>query len=305
MRPKLLGKASSKAQSAMEYLMTYGWAILVIAVVLGVLYSLGIFNPSNFAPKAQPGSCQVLRPNGPGTGSNVNLGGTCTGTLPQYVGVFNSNTAYTPVSGFSSSTYVTAYSPLHGTDYPFTLALWVNIPYLSPGSSWTEPIIGFSNYQALGLLSGGSGLVLHRCTSADVSVSTQKITFNRWHFVAVSTSGNSSYTFALDSNDVYATNTNAYSSTSNSIIGGQYQTCDGNPFVGSIANVQMYNVSLNGTALNALYMEGIGGAPIDPRNLVAWYPLNGNANDYSGNNNNGVPSNVGFTGSWGSGYTAP
>ncbi len=33
-----------KAQSAMEYLMTYGWAILIIAVVLGALFSLGIFS---------------------------------------------------------------------------------------------------------------------------------------------------------------------------------------------------------------------------------------------------------------------
>ena len=32
----------------MEYLMTYGWAILIVAVVLGALYSLGIFNGSNF-----------------------------------------------------------------------------------------------------------------------------------------------------------------------------------------------------------------------------------------------------------------
>jgi YVTN family beta-propeller protein len=32
----------------MEYLMTYGWAILVVAVVLGALYSLGIFNGANF-----------------------------------------------------------------------------------------------------------------------------------------------------------------------------------------------------------------------------------------------------------------
>jgi hypothetical protein len=37
-----------RAQSAMEYLMTYGWAILIIAVVLGALYSLGIFNGTNF-----------------------------------------------------------------------------------------------------------------------------------------------------------------------------------------------------------------------------------------------------------------
>ena len=33
-----------KIQSAMEYLMTYGWAILIIAVVLGALYQLGVFN---------------------------------------------------------------------------------------------------------------------------------------------------------------------------------------------------------------------------------------------------------------------
>jgi hypothetical protein len=33
-----------KAQSAMEYLMTYGWAILIIAVVLGALFGLGVFS---------------------------------------------------------------------------------------------------------------------------------------------------------------------------------------------------------------------------------------------------------------------
>ncbi len=38
----------ARSQSAMEYLMTYGWAILIIAVVLGALYSLGIFNGANF-----------------------------------------------------------------------------------------------------------------------------------------------------------------------------------------------------------------------------------------------------------------
>jgi hypothetical protein len=37
-----------KAQSAMEYLMTYGWAILIIAVVLGTLLSLGVFGSSSF-----------------------------------------------------------------------------------------------------------------------------------------------------------------------------------------------------------------------------------------------------------------
>ena len=36
-----------KAQSAMEYLMTYGWAILLIAIVLAALFSLGVFSSSS------------------------------------------------------------------------------------------------------------------------------------------------------------------------------------------------------------------------------------------------------------------
>lgn len=39
---------ASKAQSAMEYLMTYGWAILTLSVVLAALYALGVFNGMNF-----------------------------------------------------------------------------------------------------------------------------------------------------------------------------------------------------------------------------------------------------------------
>ena len=38
-----------KGQSALEYLITYGWAILVILVVLAVLWYYGIFNPARWA----------------------------------------------------------------------------------------------------------------------------------------------------------------------------------------------------------------------------------------------------------------
>ena len=36
----------------MEYLMTYGWAILIIAVVLGALFSLGVFSGANLLGNA-------------------------------------------------------------------------------------------------------------------------------------------------------------------------------------------------------------------------------------------------------------
>ncbi len=74
---------------------------------------------------------------------------------------------------------------------------------------------------------------------------------------------------------------------------------------GGISNIQIYNASLSANVVTALYQEGIGGSPLDLQNLVAWWPLNGNANDYSGNLNNGVAANVVFTSSWASGYSAP
>jgi len=97
-RKKLLEKSPAKAQSAMEYLMTYGWAILIISIVLAALFQLGVFNPMAFAPKAQPGPCQVFRPDGPGTISFINLEGVCSGELPQYVGQLSSDYIQLPTS---------------------------------------------------------------------------------------------------------------------------------------------------------------------------------------------------------------
>ncbi len=39
--------ANKRSQSALEYMMTYGWAILIIVIVAAVLYSFGIFSPSS------------------------------------------------------------------------------------------------------------------------------------------------------------------------------------------------------------------------------------------------------------------
>ena len=69
--------------------------------------------------------------------------------------------------------------------------------------------------------------------------------------------------------------------------------------------MQIYNTSLSQSEIQALYKEGIGGAPINVNNLVGWWPLNGNTNDYSGNDNNGVPTNITYTSAWTSSYSAP
>ncbi len=94
-----------KAQSALEYMMTYGWAILIIVIVAAVLYSMGIFNPSantgttatGFSPftvlaqNCGPGGLQIQFGNNAGTpvtltaasvGTQTGMSATGTLSLP-------------------------------------------------------------------------------------------------------------------------------------------------------------------------------------------------------------------------------
>ena len=66
-------KTNMLAQSAMEYLTTYGWAILIIAVALSVLFYLGVFNPSKLVSSQCifPGDFTCL-------GSSIASGGLAT-----------------------------------------------------------------------------------------------------------------------------------------------------------------------------------------------------------------------------------
>src|SRR3989344_4435487 len=40
-----------RAQAAMEFLMTYGWAILVVLVAIGALAYFGVLSPEKFLPE--------------------------------------------------------------------------------------------------------------------------------------------------------------------------------------------------------------------------------------------------------------
>jgi hypothetical protein len=288
----------------MEYLMTYGWAILIIAVVLGVMFQLGLFSASNLAPKASAGACQVVRPS-PGVAGTVSLEGECNGQEPEYVAYFAGNGAG---STYSSNTYVTATVPsMAGSNVIYTVTMWIYVP---TNAQSNMPFFGFNNYQAFEFFRGGIGniasqLFLHRCTSADIGESSIPImAMNAWHFAAVAVNP-PDYYFQLDGAVGTATNPNTYSSGTTVVIGTQTAQCDGSVFSGYISDVQLYNTSLSASEIQALYMEGIGGAPIRPQNIVGWWPLNGNAQDYSGNNNNGQASGITYISSWTSGYTAP
>jgi len=295
-KKKLLLKAPAKAQSAMEYLMTYGWAILIISIVLAALFQLGVFNPMAFAPKAQPGSCQVFRPDGPGTISFINLEGICSGELPQYVAQLNGQNSYVSISP----------PPPNGVFCNLTLVAW-SYDSGMPSSGAMGGVVGFwSNGNA----QSGWDDIEYNDNLLRFELRNQS-TGNAWT-VSSNFKGRWIFTALVLKNGV------AYSGYINGIAypDGKYIGCIGyflggaigswdRKFNGSIANVQIYNTSLSANEIQALYLEGIGGAPINLQYLVGWWPLNGNANDYSGNGNNGQAYNVNFVSNWWSGYTPP
>ena len=56
-----MSKSFNKGQAALEFMMTYGWAILVILAAIGALSYFGVLNPSRFTPDtclaSSPFSC--------------------------------------------------------------------------------------------------------------------------------------------------------------------------------------------------------------------------------------------------------
>ncbi len=127
-----LRKGSSKAQSAMEYLMTYGWSILIIAIALVVLFELGIFNGSSLSGT---GSC-IAQPQflctKPILASNGILVATIGEALGQVTltGIACNNNAAQPLS-FNSITPITI-----NTGETLQMAFYCPIPNNAIGTSF-------------------------------------------------------------------------------------------------------------------------------------------------------------------------
>jgi hypothetical protein len=62
---------NKRGQAAMEFLMTYGWAILAAVIAIGVLASFGVFNPGGTLPTV----CTIGAP----LGCNVGVADDTTG----------------------------------------------------------------------------------------------------------------------------------------------------------------------------------------------------------------------------------
>ncbi len=289
--------SDSKAQSAMEYLMTYGWSILIIAVVLAALFELGVFGNGALSHRAQPGGCRVSRPGGAQSTTNLNLQGICNNEPPEYAAQFN---------GQSSSINVGSSPSLLAN--VITIAAWVKV---TGGTAVVQPLIlfGGSGYYLTG--GGGNPQII------DLNGNNYRYFFNspvnpddgNWHFVVVELTGNGQFDIA--NSMIYV---DGQSEAPDGVVdtglppvrsGPVSMGGPGSHLNGYLSNVQIYNTDLSSNDVLILYQEGISGTPILGDGLVSWWPLNGDVNDYSGEYNNGMATNVVFTTLWTSGYTAP
>jgi len=118
--------------------------------------------------------------------------------------------------------------------------------------------------------------VFYDCSSPDA------ITIAKWYFIVGTWNGSASKLYV---NGVLKNTCNAPSIThSFDLYIGKEGWSNYGYVNGSIANVQIYNTALTPQEIQYLYQQGLGGGPVRLGSLVGWWPLNGDAKDYSGNN---------------------
>jgi|GEM_PF-4163607 hypothetical protein len=210
-----------------------------------------------------------------------------TAILPvsSYVGQFNGASSY--ISTGSSGLPIGSGS--------FSSFSWIKTPGSVNGNNMG---IFYSGTQSLGeswyYMVTPSNTVIFDLFSVGGPASTATVANNQWHFVGVVNNGGTvrMYVDGLASGSPQTMSPNTVLSTT--YIGQSYPG-SARYFNGLISNVQVYNTALSPAQVLQLYQEGIGGEPVVPSNIVGWWPLNGNPNDYSGQGNNGNINHINYS----------
>ncbi len=264
------GAGWNRGQSAMEFLMTYGWAVLIIAVVLVALFQLGAFNPYNFSPRLPPGTCTIFRPYGINTTGNIEQFGICNSELPQFVGYMSQGQHSNILMHVRSNTP------------SFTITFW-----MEPFNNGTTP-------QNVLYLQGGS----YNQAIYIYWVPDPAPPYEPWSFYALTVNTTSGRWYLYTNETVTQNGTTTSSHITSIDLGGPHPAHGLYALNAMVADVQLYNTSFSRSALNASYVKGIGADPSNIVHLVGWWPLNSNVFDYSGNGNNSTVRNVTFTTNW-------
>lgn len=189
---------------------------------------------------------------------------------PNYVSSFDGQSGYIQVPDSSSLQLSTV-----------TLSAWVDVR--GQGNSYIGHIISKQGAYDVGVCGSNLYVCYYNWGGRATVVSSSGLAENTWYMVTavISPGAETVYVNGIPVMSGASTvNTQSYGLT----IGQAAQQF----FNGSVSNAQAYSSDLTQQQINQLYSEGIGGAPLVTGTLAGWWPLNGDAGDYSGNGNNGA-----------------
>lgn len=277
--------------------------LFTILLSLGIVLGLNAQIPTDGLVASYPFNGNANDESGNG------LNGTVVDAIPSVDRFGNPNSAYSFDGNSGTERYI--YSNI-GQNNTITFCVW----FKAPNPTTYYPMIfnyGTSNNVLIQLLgnnpsyiNGGhigkvsAGSVINDGPGWAVSLfSDKRYDDNNWHFMVVSFVPNDKLYLYIDNQLV---NTAAYTANYPTddllYIGRQINdnsggTLHGSHFNGSIDDIRIYNRALDSVEINSLYQEG-GWSSLD-QGLAAHYPFNGNANDASGNGNDGTVNGATLT----------
>ncbi|MCX6773048.1 MAG: hypothetical protein NTV88_04755 [Candidatus Micrarchaeota archaeon] len=136
---------SKHGQAALDFLMTYGWALLIVVLALGAIYSLGVFDLGTFVGNRATGFAQMgivgwqLSSSGPLTIAFRNNAGTdinITRVNVTYQTQTLSSNSTVPVTSGQQSANITI-GTFNNTRYGGSYAVQVSVEYVDVATAYS------------------------------------------------------------------------------------------------------------------------------------------------------------------------
>jgi len=150
-------RAKKEGQTSFDFLMTYGWALLLIVIVIGALFALGVFNVGSFTGPTATGFAQIGM-----IDWNVNNSGSLSLKLQNLAGMDIRVTGVSGLYGNSNFSYIISNVSIPNGEASDVFNVGT-IGSVSPGLYYTLPLritytdfSGF-NYTETGTISGTVG----------------------------------------------------------------------------------------------------------------------------------------------------
>ncbi|MDE1865683.1 MAG: hypothetical protein KGH94_03565 [Candidatus Micrarchaeota archaeon] len=272
------------------------YCILTVAIALIAAFlfaQFGAFVHVNVNPEYVPSEhrvCSIYRPGGPGTTSNLSFIGNCSDDLwfesaasasINHIGTVTiGNQVLSKVGSFTVTEWTFIEPQGSNVNILASLLNETIYSYSTPGVRGYELASGYPPYNlTIDYLPfyHQSILVGWRSRSGTTYIHSEGCNMTGATFVVIS----------YNESDRYLKVWRNGEECGSVILKGVGNLSSGLSLYANyeIANLQLYNTSLPEAEIMDIYRNGIYATPSLSKNLMGWWPLDGNSSDHSGNNN--------------------